>query len=85
MREMQRNYRKLINQAKRTKNPVFLGARARPEAVLLDIDVYEDLDKKAMGKKMNWEEMKRKLDWISAGGRQNVNLAKFVHADRKRH
>lgn len=85
LREIQRNYRKLINEAKRIKTPIFLGARAKPEAVLLDIETFEELDKKANGKKLSWAEMKKRLDWISAGGKQGVNLAEFVHADRKRH
>lgn len=85
LREIQRNYRKLINEAKRMKTPLFLGARAKPEAVLLDIDAFEDLDKKAKGKKLSWTDMKKRLDWISAGGKQGVNLAEFIHADRNRH
>lgn len=85
LREIQRNYRKLINQVKRTKTPVYLGARSKPEAVLLDVEIFEDLDKRANRQRLSWEEMKERLDRISAGGKQGVNVADFIHADRQRH
>ena len=85
-REIQRNYRQLIDRVKKTKQPVYLGARLKREAVLLDIGVFEDLKKKSQGeKKVTWKEMKARLDWIKKGGRQDVNLAQFIHDDRQRH
>lgn len=85
MREIQRNYRELIDRARKTKQPIYLGARLQKEAVLLDVEVYENLKKKAQGKKITWPEMKARLDWIRKGGRQDVNLAQFIHDDRQRH
>lgn len=85
VREIQRNYRRLINQVKKTKSPLYLGARSRAEAVLLDADVFEDLDKKANGQKITWEEMEKNLAWIRKGGKKGVDLARFVYADRRRH
>lgn len=81
VREIQRNYRKLINQVKRTKQPIFLGAYFKPEAVLLDVPMFE-----AMGRakpKKTWKEIKAVLGKISQSGKQKVNLAKFIHEDRQ--
>lgn len=83
-REVQRNYRKLINRVKRTKQPLYLGARLKPEAVLLDVQTFEKLTANKKAQK-TWQETKRTLDWIRSQGRQDVDLAKFVHEDRKRH
>lgn len=85
MREIQRNYRQLIDRVKRTRQPIYLGAHLKPEAVLLDVEVYENLKKKNQGKKITWPEMKARLDWIASGGRQDTNLAQFIHDDRQRH
>ena len=84
MREIQRNYRKLVDTIKRTKQPLYLGARSKAEAVLVEVSVFEDLQKRK-NQKNNWGDIKRILDWIKEGGRQDVNLSTFVHEDRKRH
>ena len=81
---MQRNYRKLIDEVKRTKRPLYLGARFKPEAVLVDVDIFEHLKRQAEQKK-SWEEIKRTLEWIRNEGKgEKANLAKFIHEDRKR-
>lgn len=86
IREIQHNYRKLINQTKRTKQPIFLGKHYRPEAVLLDIEAYEQLHGGRSAKpKRSWEEVKKSLEWIAKGGKQNTDLAKFIHDDRQSH
>ena len=85
LRQLQRNYRKLINQTKRTKKPIYLGAYSKAEAVLLDVDSFEDLQANNGRKEKSWKELKKTLDWIKSQGRTNVNLAKFIHEDRKRH
>lgn len=84
LREIQRNYRKLIDQVRKTKKPLYLGARLKPEAVLVDVDMFERLQQRA-GQKRSWQEIKHTLEWIRKGGKKGVNLAKFVHEDRKRH
>ena len=84
IREIQRNYRKLIDRVKETGRPLYLGARLKAEAVLLDVGVFEDLKNKAR-KKESWQEVKKRLDWIAGLGRQNVNLSQFIHEDRQRH
>lgn len=84
-REIQRNYRGLVDRARKTKQPVYLGARSKAEVVLLDVGEFENLKNKAQGKKITWPEMKARLDWIASGGKQNTNLAKFIHDDRQRH
>lgn len=82
-RDIQRNYRKLINRVKNTRVPLFLGARLQPEAVLLGFKTFNDLQG-ITAKKKDWKEVKKTLDWISDGGKQIVSLAKFIHEDRKK-
>lgn len=83
-REMQRNYRKLIDEVKRTKRPLYLGARFEPEAVLLDVATFEYL-RQGQRQKVVKGDIRRTLDELRKKGKQGVNLAQFVHEDRKRH
>lgn len=85
LREIQRHYRKLINDVKRTRTPLYLGARFKPEVVLIGVDTFEQLQKRANHGKKSWDEVKRILELSRKSGRQGVNLAKFIHNDRKRH
>jgi hypothetical protein len=86
VRELQRNYRKIINKAKRTKQPMFLGKFYQPEAVLLDLKSFEELRSFRPAKpKRTWEEIKKSLDRIRKSGKQNVNLSEFVIKDRLSH
>lgn len=85
IREIQRNYRKLVDQVKETGQAVYLGARLKAEAVLLDVEGFEELKQKAAGKKPDWKHIKRKLDWIADSGKEDVSLSKFIHEDRQRH
>lgn len=85
LREIQRNYRKLINQVKRTKIPIYLGARFKAEVVLVDVERFQELERQATRKEKTWAELKKTLDWVKQQGRTDVNLAEFIHEDRKRH
>ena len=84
-REIQRNYRGLVDRVKETGQAVYLGARNQPEAVLLGVDEFEALKRKALQKKLGWPELKKRLDKIKASGKQGISLAKFIHEDRQRH
>lgn len=84
MREIQRRYRQLINKAKRTKAPLYLGTRARSEAVLIDVDSFQDLQRRAERKK-DISEILKTMEWIRRGGRARVNLARFIRRDRRAH
>ena len=44
---MQRSYKKVIETAKETKEPVVILRRNKPEAAIVDIDTFEKLSKKA--------------------------------------
>jgi prevent-host-death family protein len=84
-REIQRNYRELIDRVKETSQVVYLGARSKPEAVLLGVDTFERLNGQISAKKPGREELKIKLDQIAKSGKQNVSLSQFVLQDRHRH
>jgi PHD/YefM family antitoxin component YafN of YafNO toxin-antitoxin module len=84
-REIQRNYRKLVDRVKETGQAIYLGAGSKPEAVLLNVEAFESLKEKAMGKKMDWKKIKRKLDLIAGSGKQGISLSEFIHEDRQRH
>lgn len=43
IRDLQRNYREIIDTAKQSKDAVLLINNSRPEAVLLDVQTYDDL------------------------------------------
>lgn len=45
--QMQRNYKKVVETAKKTKEPVVILNRNKPEAALMDIDTFEKISKKA--------------------------------------
>ena len=85
LREIQRNYRKLIDRVRRTKQPLYLGARMKPEAVLLDVEMFERMQQRATQKK-SWKELERTLAWIRSQGKgEKTDLAQFIQEDRKRH
>jgi prevent-host-death family protein len=44
---IQRNYKKVIETAKETKEPVVILKRNRPEAAIVDIDTFEKIFHKA--------------------------------------
>lgn len=84
LRELQRNYRKLIDRVNRTKKPLYLGAHSRSEAVLLDVESFERLQRQHKEQE-SWDEVKKKLRRIQKSGIQGINLAEFIHADRHSH
>jgi len=86
MREVQRNYRKIIDKAKK-HGPVFLGAHGKAEAVLLDVDVFQELQTIQKHKKSikEWERLEIALNRLAAKGRQNTSLSQFLIRDRHAH
>ncbi|MDR3642807.1 MAG: type II toxin-antitoxin system Phd/YefM family antitoxin [Candidatus Doudnabacteria bacterium] len=84
IRQIQRNYRQLINQAKKTGRPVYLGARLKKEAVLIDAESYEKLKAKASYSGPVWGEIKESLAKLRKSGKKQ-NLSKFIYADRNNH
>lgn len=45
VREIQRNYKKLFDYVNKTKEPLYLLSNNRPQVVVLDIAVFEDIMK----------------------------------------
>ena len=84
-RELQRNYKGLINRVKKTKQPIYLGAHLQKEAVLVDIESFERWQRLDEQNRAKWKEVKKTLEQIRKSGKQGVNLAKFIHDDRRRH
>jgi prevent-host-death family protein len=87
MREIQRNYRKVIDWVKSDRKPVFLSSHGKTEAVLMDIEEFRKLEEKSEKKKrtIEWEEMKKVLEDLSTKGRQGISLSEFVIRDRHAH
>jgi PHD/YefM family antitoxin component YafN of YafNO toxin-antitoxin module len=83
-REIQRNYRKLVDQVKKNKTPVYLGAFREPEAVLLDIDTFNFLRQNISGQKQSWQEVEKKIAWIKENSNK-ISLSDFIHEDRRSH
>jgi prevent-host-death family protein len=84
-RELQRNYRKLINTVKKTRQPLYIGARHKSEAVLLDIDEFKQLQQRADKKQRSWTDTRKILETIRASGKGGVNLGLYIHEDRQAH
>ena len=80
-REMQRNYRTLINRVKRTKQPVFLGTRGKLEAVLIDGEDF--LRRTDNGKPtISAAALTSEMEKFRSKGRRDVSLVKFLRNDR---
>lgn len=87
MREIQRNYKRILQKAKEQKSPVFLGAYGKSQAVLMDIEAFEKLQngKKRKSSMEEWKGLKREFDDLARQGRQGVNLSQLVRKDRRTH
>ncbi|MDP3988499.1 MAG: type II toxin-antitoxin system prevent-host-death family antitoxin [Candidatus Levybacteria bacterium] len=44
--DIQKNYRKIFNKVKRTKNPVVVMRGSEPEVVIIDINTLEDIEQR---------------------------------------
>lgn len=84
-REIQRRYRQLVDRVKRTKMPLYLGTRARSEAVLLDVETFERMARQSNQRTRTWEETEKVLKEIREDGLKKVNLARFIREDRRAH
>ena len=84
-REIQRNYKRILENVRNRREPIILGTRGRAEAVVLSIDEFkkmrESLTKRKNGVK--WLEVKKMLETISKMGRQDISLSEYVLSDRK--
>ena len=85
LRDIQRRYRNLVDTVKRATRHLYLGTRSKSEAVLLDVETFEELQDRATRKKQSWGEVKKILEEIRKDGTQGVNLAEFVRKDRRTH
>jgi len=84
-REIQRRYRQLIDKVKRTKVPLYLGTRARSEAVLLDVETFERMSRQSNQRTRTWEEVVNILKDIRNDDAKKINLARFIREDRLSH
>lgn len=84
-REIQRRYRQLIDKVKRTKMPLYLGTRAQSEAVILDVETFEQMSRQSSQRTRTWEETEKILKDIRKSGLQKTNLTSFIHKDRRTH
>ncbi|MBI2426607.1 MAG: type II toxin-antitoxin system Phd/YefM family antitoxin [Candidatus Kerfeldbacteria bacterium] len=50
VQEIQRNYRRLLDRVKATRNPLFILRNNLPEAVILDVESWNTLVKKMIHK-----------------------------------
>ena len=86
-REIQRNYRRILESVRDRHEPVVLGTRGKAEAVILGIDEFRRM-RDSLAKKvadMKWLEVKRTLEAISKMGKQDISISEYVLSDRKTH
>jgi PHD/YefM family antitoxin component YafN of YafNO toxin-antitoxin module len=86
IRELQRNYRGLVNKVKETGQAVYLGARLQPEVVLLGVKTFEDLKQRVEVKsKYSPQNLKMRFEALRKSGRQGISLSKLIYEDRQSH
>lgn len=87
MREIQRNYKRILQKARGQKSPVFLGKYGKVQAVLMDIEEFERLERKSdiARKEKEWKRIEAVLNRIAKEGRQDVSLSEYVRYDRQTH
>ncbi len=87
MREMQRNYKRIIEKATKGKRPIVLGSHGNPQVVLIGVEEFRKLQERAVQQKQKfqWKRMKGVLDRISKQGLQGVSLSEFIRHDRQSH
>ena len=87
MREIQRNYKRILQKAREQKSPVFLGKYGKAKAVLMSIEDFERLERKSdiARKEKEWKKTEATLKRIAKEGRQDVNLSEYVRYDRQTH
>lgn len=87
MREIQRNYNKILERARRERRPIFLGPHGSPKAVIMDIKDFEKLEKREQRAKRRskWQEIERVLNHVANQGRQSISLSDFILHDRQSH
>lgn len=85
-RELQRNYRGLVDRVIETGQAVYLGARFKPEVVLLGVKTFENLKQKTeTSNRYSAQNIKARLEILRKSGRQGISLSKMIHEDRQNH
>lgn len=87
MREVQRNYKKIFEKARRSRTPIFLGVRGKPHVVVIGVKEFESMQGHAQNEQheTKWQEIFRELEYLKDQGAQDVNLAEFIIRDRNHH
>jgi len=96
VREIQRNYKKVFEYAKRAKEPIIVMKNNKPEVAIVDVRKLDEMAAIASGEvkygqydqtqEINWERILEQLKRIrSFRGKGQGNLSKFVQEDRLQH
>ena len=85
IREIQRNYKKVFEQVKRTKQPVVVLKNNKPDVAIVDIKKLQEIsaiDPRTVDWDKLWEDIKRVRAFKGKG---RGNLSAFIAEDRQRH
>lgn len=97
IREIQRNYKKVFEKVKKTKEPVVVLKNNKPEVVLVDVKKLAEMAAVASGdipygeynpnQETDWQKLMERLERIRSfkGKGQKGSLSKYVVEDRQQH
>lgn len=84
VREIQRNYKKVFEQVKRTKEPVIVMKNNKPDVAIVDIKKLEATEAVNPARAVNWDKLWKDLKRVRAfKGKGNGNLSAFIAHDRQ--
>lgn len=82
VREVQRNYKKIFEEVKKTKQPIYIMKNNKPDVAIVDVKKLEEIGEVA-AKATDWEKLWKDLRRIrSFKGKGEGNLSAFIAQDR---
>ena len=87
VREIQRNYKKIFEQVKKTKEPIVVIKNNKPDVAIIDVKELEKLQTLASWRpQVDWDKLWRDIKRVrSFRGKGRGNLSQFIAEDRLRH
>lgn len=84
VREIQRNYKKIFEQVKRTKEPVVVMKNNKPDVAIIDVKKLEKIEA-TVSKTVDWDKLWKMIEKSRSINGKRGNLSQFIAEDRKRH
>jgi len=96
IREIQRNYKKVFEEVKKTKQPIIVMKNNKPDIAIVDVKKLAEMAAIASGdvkygeydqsRKIDWDKLWERMKRVRAfKGKGRGNLSQFIAEDRYRH